>query len=154
MQGGLAEQAMAKITRFCATRERAPLEVEKKLFKWGLNSQQVEEIMLRLTDENYLDEQRFARAYCHDKFQFNHWGKIKIRYGIKQYQLSDECIAQGLSHISEEEYLKTASELVNRKWKSLDKEDNPYVRKQKTINFIIRKGFEPDIIYPLIDKLY
>ncbi|CAN0330175.1 unnamed protein product, partial [Chrysoparadoxa australica] len=44
-------------------------------------------------------------------------------------------------------------ELASRKWESLAKEEDQFVRKQKTINFLIRKGYEPTLIYPLIDKL-
>ncbi len=153
MTGSLEEQAMAKIARYCSTRERAPAEVEKKLFKWGLNDHQVEVIIARLTHENYLSEARFARAYCHDKFEFNNWGKIRIRFSIKKYQLSEESIDEGLSGISEERYHDTAAQLVAKKWESLNKEENNYIRKQKTIAFLVRRGFEPDLIYPLVDKL-
>lgn len=153
MAGSLKEQALAKVMRYCSMRERAPNQVREKLIKWGLPSSQAEEIISQLKTDNFLDEQRFANAYCHDKFEFNKWGKIKIRYGIQKFQLPDDVIDEGLSSISETKYLETIHDQAEKKWKLLRMETDSFIRKQKTANFLIRRGFESAVIYQVLDKL-
>lgn len=153
MAGSLKEQALAKVIRYCSSRERAPQQVREKLIKWGLSFPQAEEIISQLKNENFLDEQRFANAYCHDKFEFNKWGKIKIRYGIQKFQLPDDVIDEGLSNIPEEKYLDSVRDQAAKKWRLMNSESDEFIRRQKTANFLIRRGFESAIIYRVIDKL-
>lgn len=153
MTGLPKEQAIAKLARYCSTRERAPHQVQAKLLKWGLNRTQAEEIIIELKKDNFLNEQRFANAYCHDKFEFNKWGKIKIRYGIQKYFLPEAVIEKGLSNIPDDRYHTVVKEQAQKKWSVLTGESDLFIKKQKTANFLIRKGFESSVIYPIIDKL-
>ncbi len=153
MAGPLKKQALAKVMRYCSSRERAPQQVREKLIKWGLSFLQAEEIISQLKNDNFLDEQRFANAYCHDKFEFNKWGKIKIRYGIQKFQLPDDVIDEGLSNIPEEKYLESVRDQAAKKWRLMNSESDEFIRRQKTANFLIRRGFESAIIYRVIDKL-
>ncbi len=153
MAGSLKEQAMAKVMRYCSMRERAPQQVREKLIKWGLIRSQAEEVISQLIQDNFLNEQRFANAYCHDKFEFNKWGKIKIRYGIQKFRLPDKVIDDGLSSIPDEKYQKMVRDQAIKKWKMLHMESDTFIRKQKTANFLIRRGFESSVIYPVLDNL-
>ena len=153
MAGSLKEQALAKVMRYCSSRERAPQQVKEKLLKWGLPHSQVEDIISQLKTDKFIDEQRFANAYCHDKFEFNKWGKIKIRYGIQKFDLPNDVIDEGLSSISEQRYLETVNDQAAKKWKLLSSETDSFIRRQKTANFLIRRGFESAVIYQVVDKL-
>jgi len=153
MADSLKEQAMTKVMRYCSSRERAPQQVREKLVKWGLPLSQAEEIISQLKNENFLNEERFAKAYCHDKFEFNKWGKIKIRYGIQKFKLSDTIVDEGLSSIPEERYLETVNDQAQKKWQLLRTEPDSFIRRQKTANFLIRRGYESNVIYQVIDKL-
>ncbi|XOV92443.1 MAG: regulatory protein RecX [Bacteroidota bacterium] len=147
------EQAIAKVARYCSTRERAPHQVKEKLIKWGIHSTQADEIIDKLKADNFLNEQRFANAYCHDKFEFNKWGKIKIRYGIQKFFLPEEVVDEGLSNIADDRYQDVVAEQAQKKWSMLQNEEDLFIKKQKTANFLIRKGFESSVIYPVVDKL-
>ena len=153
MPGPLHEQLFAKATRYCSSRERAPHQVKEKLIKWGAENTKADQVIDQLLAENFLSEERFANAYCHDKFEFNKWGKIKIRYGIQKYRLPQEIVDRGLSNIPDERYQEMLMDQAVKKWESLKMEDDLFVRKQKTVNFLIRKGFETSVIYLVVDKL-
>ncbi len=153
MAGALLEQIIAKATRYCSSKERAPYQVKEKLIKWGAKTADTDEIIQKLTEENFINEERFARAYCHDKFEFNKWGKIKIRYNIQKFRLPEAIVEAGLSNINEERYYSVLVDEASKKWLSLKQESDSFVRRQKTANFLIRRGFESAVIYPVIDKL-
>ena len=83
------KEAKQRAGRFCAFRERSPNELFEKLQNWGLPEEDAAEVTAELSKEGFVDEQRFADAYCNDKFQFNSWGKQKIRAHIYSHKLSD-----------------------------------------------------------------
>jgi len=56
-------EALNKIKLFCSYQERCHSEVKTKLFDFGLVVKDVDEILSKLIEENYLNEERFAILY-------------------------------------------------------------------------------------------
>ena len=146
MEKDITREAKIKAARFCAYRERAPEEVREKLRGYGLSPDQCEQVLQELVDENFINEQRFAKAYASGKLRINKWGKLKIRNGLDGYQVNEKYIERALIALPEEEYLSTMKDLINKKQGSLDVTD-PYVRNHKVARYVISKGFEPDLVW-------
>ncbi|WP_420576667.1 regulatory protein RecX [Ekhidna sp.] len=146
------KEAKQRAGRFCAFRERSPNELFEKLQSWGLPEEQVAQVVAELSKEGFVDEQRFANAYCNDKFQFNSWGKQKIRAHIYPHKLSEEAITNALNRIDPKVYEGRLLELAKAKWVKLEKEEF-MKRKQKTVAYLAQKGFEMDLIWSAIHKL-
>ena len=86
------EQALQKLKHYCAYQERCHNDVKEKLYKLGVWKKEHDEIIAALIEENYLNEERFAIAYAGGKFRINSWGRVKIKYALKQKQVSEYCI--------------------------------------------------------------
>ena len=86
------QDALKKIKHYCAYQERCHSEVKEKLYSFGLYKQQVENILSKLIEDNYLNEERFAIAFAGGKFRMKHWGRKKIEYELRQKQVSTFCI--------------------------------------------------------------
>src|SRR6202000_3073498 len=95
---------LTKAERYCAYQERAQQEVRDKLYEWGLYPRSVETIISQLIESNYLNEERFAKAYAQGKFNQKHWGKIKIKQGLKLKQIPDKLIKKALETIDLSDY--------------------------------------------------
>lgn len=147
------EKALQKIKHFCSYQERSHREVKEKLYGFGLYKYEVEELISQLIEENYLNEERYAIAFAGGKFRVRQWGKIKIRYELKQKQVSDYCIKQALAAIDETEYEKTLQKLFDEKLKSQKSEKNVFIKKQKIQSYLMQKGYEPDLISGLLKKM-
>jgi regulatory protein len=143
------EKALQKIGQFCAYQERSHKEVKEKLYSYGLYKDQVEELMSKLIQENFLNEERYAIAYAGGKFRAKDWGKNKIKYGLKQHQVSDYCIKKALKTIDDEEYVKTLQKLYSAKEKTLKSEKNLFIKKKKIQQYLMQKGFESSLINEL-----
>ena len=142
-------QAKLKIESFCAYQERAQQEVRDKLYDWGLFEEDVENIIANLISENFLNEERFAKAYVRGKFRMKDWGKIKIIQHLKAKKISQPLIKIALKEIDPEEYIEKIDMLIKKK------SDKPaselsYTEKAKLIRFIQSKGFESDLIFDRI----
>ena len=143
------EQALQKLKHYCGYQERCHSEVKEKLYSLGIRKAEQDPIIATLIEENYLNEERFAIAYAGGKFRIKHWGKIKIRTELKKRKVSDYCINKALKQIGDKEYLQTIRKLADKYSVSLE-EERDSIAKKKTIDYLMQRGFEGEIIYSVI----
>lgn len=142
-----------KIYHYCAYQERCHQEVKKKLYELGLGTTEVDEMISHLITEGYLNEERFAKAFAGGKFRLKNWGKIKIVQALESKGLTQNCIKAGLSEIERDDYLKTIENLLIRKSSTVDEPDL-FVKRERIANYLIQKGFEPDVVWTIVkDKV-
>jgi len=146
------DQAITSIKRFCAYQERAQQEVRDKLYEYGMSKDEVEEILSNLISENFLNEERFAVQFAGGHFRIKGWGKVKINHALKQKRVSAYNIKKALQGIDLDAYEKTLEALANKKWNSL-KGERGLSKMAKTQAFLYQRGFEPQLIQPILQKL-
>jgi len=137
--------ALEKAGHYCAYQERAQQEVRDKLYEWGLWPAAVENIIVRLIEAGFLNEERFAKAYATGKFRQNAWGKIKIKQGLKLKRVPDVLIKKALGNINYDDYLETLRNIIEKK-AALLKEKDAYKRRYKLHQYAMGRGFESDLI--------
>lgn len=147
------ESAWPKIKHYCAFQERAHREVRNKLYEYGLHKADVETLISRLIEDNYLNEERFAIQYAGGKFRMKHWGKIKIQYELKVKGVGEYVIKKALKNIPASDYERTAEKLANQKFKTLKSEKNHLIRKKKMQDFLLQKGYERALVISIILKI-
>ncbi len=145
------EQALQKLKHYCAYQERCHSEVKEKLYQLGVWKKDHDEIMAALIEENYLNEERFAIAFAGGKFRVKQWGRVKIKYELKQKQVSEYSIKKAMKQIDEEEYLSVLNKLAKEKYAAL-KSEQYLVRKKKTMVYLQAKGFEADLVRKAVEK--
>ena len=139
------EQAIQKLRHYCAYQERCHSEVKTKLYALGVWKKDHDEIMAALIEEDYLDEERFAKAFAGGKFRMKQWGRKKIESELRQRQVSSYSIKKALQQIDEKEYLRSLKKLATKKYASLKKEQH-LIRKKKTMDYLIGKGYEWELV--------
>ena len=147
------EEAIKKLRRYCAYQERCHQEVRSKLLDLKIYGDDLEEVMMHLIEENFLNEMRFAQAYARGKFNMKHWGRIKISLGLKNKNITPYLIQKGLDEIDEDLYLnvlRSEAEKYIDKYK--DRLDS-YVLRKKTTNYLMRKGYEIPLIQQVLIRL-
>jgi regulatory protein len=140
------EQALQKARHYCGYQERCHRDVQEKLYSFGLRKKDVDQALATLIEEDYLNEERYAVQYAGGHFRLKSWGRVRIRYELKQKQVSEYCIKKALAAINEEDYVKTLVRLAEEKAETLAGEANLFVRRQKVREYLLRKGFEADRI--------
>ena len=71
-------EALRKAAFLCSASEHCTTQIYEKLQAWGVSGEDANDILNRLMEEGFIDNTRFSRAYCHDKFLYSRWGKVKI----------------------------------------------------------------------------
>jgi len=146
------EQAFAKAKHYCAYQERSHAEVKEKLYSFKLKKVEVETILSQLIEENYLNEERFAKLFAGGRFRLKKWGRIKIAYELKQKRVSPYNIKIALEEIDEDEYRTTLTKLAKQKWLSLKSEQH-IVRQAKTQQYLMQKGYESTLIKTILHEI-
>ncbi|PJJ84674.1 regulatory protein RecX [Mucilaginibacter auburnensis] len=141
--------ALEKAGHYCAYQERSQQEVRDKLYDWGLWPAAVENIIVKLIEEGFLNEERFAKAYATGKFRQKGWGKIKIKQGLKLKRVPDILIKKALNTIDADAYEVTLRTIIEKKAVLL-KEKDGYKRRYKLQQYALSRGFEADLILDIL----
>jgi regulatory protein len=139
------EQALQKLRQYCAYQERSHYEVKQKLWDLGVRAAEHDEITSTLIEEDYLNEERFAKMFAGGKFRMKDWGRKKIIYALNEKKVSEYNIKKAMKEIDEDQYEKTLNDLARKKYQLL-KGEQYLVRKKKTQDYLMQKGFEPNLI--------
>ena len=140
------------IYRYCNYQERCHQEVRNKLYELGATTQEVESLIAELIEQDLLNEERFARALARGKFRIKGYGRVRITQQLKQFRISEYCIRKAMTEIEPEEYAQRLERLSERKWEELRGERNPHKRRQKLYQYLIRKGYESDLVQQAIQE--
>jgi regulatory protein len=145
------EQAIQKLRHYCSYQERSHSEAVQKLWDLGVRKAEHGEIVSSLIEDDYLNEERFAIQFVGGKFRMKDWGRKKIYYGLKEKGVSDYIIKRAMKEIDDEVYRKTLQELAEKKFELL-KGEQYMVRKKKTMDYLMQKGYEPELISGVVNS--
>ena len=144
------QEALSRLAALCSRGEHSSGERIEKMQRWQLDEMAQARILERLVHDKYVDDERFARAFIHDKLRYNHWGRRKIEQALWQKGVDRDVYAPLLDAVSDEDYLAELRPLLRQKSRSV-KADSDYERNMKLIKFALGRGFTMDIIRQCID---
>src|SRR5210317_1954505 len=104
MRADKMKKAKMKTGTFCAYQERTQQEVRDRLYALGLHRDEVENVLTELITEDFVNEERYAKAFAGGRFRMKQWGRRKIEYALKQKNISSYCIEKGLEEIPDHDY--------------------------------------------------
>lgn len=142
----------------CARRETCRKDIETKLRDTELPASVAEAVVERLESEGFIDQARFARAFVHDKFEYDRWGRLKIAQALRLKDIDRKDIESALAEtIDEEQYAETLRRLLRSKQQTLrfnpDDEREAYAASQKLLRFAASRGFEPHLVFEAVEQL-
>ena len=134
------------IEQYCQYQERCHQQVRDKLYSLGANTEEVECLIATLIEKDLLNEQRFANAYTRGHFINKKWGRIKIKYALKQLKVSDFCISKSMKEINDQDYENVLKGLIEKKNKDYKATTIAWQRKAKIQQYLLQKGYENELI--------
>ena len=147
------EEALVKLQKYCSYQDRCHKEVAQKLKEMQMISQASEQIILKLIEGNFLNEERFAMAYVRGKFRIKKWGKQRLVSELKQRQISKYIINKAINQISEDDYKITFEVLAERKATSLLGKSK-LKKKKKLADYLLYRGWESHLVYEKVNQLF
>jgi len=145
-------EATRKLEHYCAYQERCHKEVNQKLRNMNMIPEAIDTIIVHLIEHNFLNEERFAKAYVRGKLRIKKWGKYRLTSELKKKDITKVNINQALKEISDKEYLEIFTLLAEKKASSLT-ESNRLKKKKKLTDYLLYKGWESHLVYDKVNEL-
>jgi regulatory protein len=146
------KEIQSKLENYCVYQDRCHKEVEQKMWEYQLIPEAKELILLSLMKDDFLNEERFSKSYARGKFRIKSWGKPRIVRELKFRDISAYNIKTALKEIDEQEYIATIYRITENR-NDVISESNHYKRKKKLVDFLMRKGFESNLIFKVVDEV-
>lgn len=145
-------EATKKLENYCAYQDRCHKEVTTKLKQMGMIPMAIDQIVTQLIQENYLNEERFAKSFARGKFNIKKWGKKRIVAELKQRDITKYNINTALKEIDEADYLETLDVLARKRLRQLT-EQNKLKRRKKLADYLLYRGWESHLVYEKMKEL-
>ena len=153
---------MEAAAAFLAVRQRSVEETRRRLNHLGYPSALCDEVIERLTELAYLDDEAFAKAWIESRDRARPRGEMALRRELQSKGVPDATIrtvlgaradavrADGLDSeevgtVSRDADSVAARRLIERRARMLQRELDPQRRRQKAYALLARSGFSPDV---------
>lgn len=149
------KRLLSKAESYCARGEKSPLEVVRKLNSWSedtISREDAELIISRLTEDKYLDVERYTSAFVSDKVKLNHYGPIKIRYALREKGIEDSAIDLALNDVAEEEWLDILTDFLTQKQRGIRTNDS-FLLRDKLFRSAYSRGFPYSLINQALRRI-
>lgn len=146
------DEATKKLEGYCAYQDRCHKEVIDKLRDMRMIPQAIDKIIGHLIQENYLNEERFARSFARGKFNIKKWGKKRIVKELKHRDISRYNIQLALQEIEQQEYLNVFDELAQKRLAEI-KDKELQKKRKKLADYLLYRGWESELVYEKVFEL-
>lgn len=147
-----SEKAFIRYSALCASQECCSQDLAKKMERNGMEESEIARVLQRLTDEDFLNDKRYARAFVQDKLRFNGWGRQRLRMELRHRKIAVSLIDEALAGIDEKQYEEILQDLLktfNRRVKAA----TAYEHRAKLLRHAYSRGFSPDEAEPFVKDI-
>jgi len=109
-------------------------------------------IILHLMQNNYLNEERFAKTFVRGKFRIKKWGRRRLTLELRKKDISKVNINLALKEIGEPEYTEVFNALSEKKAFSIIEGDK-LKKKRKLHDYLLYRGWESHLVYDKVNEL-
>jgi regulatory protein len=136
------ERAYQSALRYLGPRPRSQAEVERHLGNKGFAAPSVAAAIQRLTEQQYLNDEEFARYWLDNRTRFRPRSGAMVSYELRQRGVERETIAAALTELDEPAAAWAAVAPKLGRWQNLPQSD----LELKIAAFLARRGFNFEVI--------
>lgn len=146
------KSALSKAMYWCSQKEMCSHDIIEKLMRLGLSKNDANGVVNQLIKDNFLNEERFTKAFINDKSKFSGWGIIRISMALKQKNIDESLIKKHIQNIDEDSQYQKIKDLAIKK-KATIKKGTDYEIKAKIFRFLAYRGFPISLIQKVLDEI-
>ena len=146
--------AKQKALDYLAHKPRTEQEVRRKLRQRDVSLPVIDDVIARLYELEYLDDEAYAHDYAHNRFSSKKYGPVRIRRELEKRGVDRHLAETAVDELfAEADATAAAWTHAEKRWPRLEGEDDPRRRRQKMYRYLRRRGFTSDTIRPILDEL-
>lgn len=131
---------------------RSEKQVENKLIEKEFNSEIIERVNIFLKEYGFINDEKLTQMYIADNKK--KYGKIKLKNNLLVKGISEEIIIRYLNEINNDEVMLAAIKHAEKRYYQLiNSENNMKVINKKIGEYLLRQGYNFEIVKSVINKL-
>lgn len=141
------EMTMHRAVRLLAAKPRSIRELRERLLeKEWTNAAIVDEVLEKLKEYNYINDEQFAKSFASSKLRQKPVGKRRLQQTLSQKKLEKETVEKAIEKVYETTPEADVIELAIKK--RLRQKGKPETREdsKKFYDYLMRQGFSYDLI--------
>lgn len=140
-----------KVLRYILKRKRCELEVRQYLCKFNLNDKDLERIISKLKQNNFINDIEYCKSYINDNVYLSKNGINKVRIELLKRNIPSDVIESELKNIDTSVINSKLEKIIIKKINSNKKYSNTYL-KQKILNEMINLGYDKEMILTILEN--
>jgi regulatory protein len=146
------ERCYASAIRILKYRFNSAAELRRKLRAKGFNPQSIEAAVLRLTNEKWLDDRRFADAYVRTRVQ-RQKGRMRIRRELINAGVDDEIIRRAVGeNVDSEAERAQALALAAKRLPILIRRHGRQLARNKLTAYLLNQGYDVALVRSVVKE--
>lgn len=152
-QGHVRQTCIDCALRYLSHRLHSRQQLRQKLLRKSFTSPMIEDVLDQLTELAYLDDARFAQSKALSAVQHKHHGRRRAMAELLKSGVPRAVAERVLTDVyTDADPLAIARQLALKQAPRLKRLD-PIVARRRLIGLLQRRGFDYDVIHPLLDEI-
>ena len=152
-QGEVRQDCFDSAMRFIERRMQSRNELKQKLARQEHDASTIESVLDDLERLGYVDDAKFAASKVESAAKVRHHGRRRAAIELMKKGVTGESARKALDNTYDtHDSLSVARELARKKFKSLASLP-PEVARRRLVGMLSRRGFEYDVVRPVIDEV-
>ena len=144
-------QALTSLMRLCARSEKSTGDAMRLMQRWGVAPAARQDVLQRLLNDRFIDDERFAEAFVREKIRLSGWGARKIATSLRQKGISPQIIEQALAQLDPEANRTRLREQIGKKMR-LTRYKDLYDLKNKLLRYGLSLGYDYETVLEAVGE--
>ena len=144
------QQAFERLAALCARGEHCEHDLREKMRRWDIDEQERDDVIRRLRDGKFIDDERYCRAFVRDKAGQNRWGRRKIEQALWLKRIPKDVVEAVMAETDDSSYVETLRPMLAQKRKTV-KAASDFELRNKLFRWALSRGFAADVIRQCMD---
>lgn len=139
-----------KTIKYILKKRRSEKEIKQYLTKFEISQNELEKMITKLKDLNFINDLEYCKAYINDKIYLSKNGINKIRIDLIDQDIPINIIEEQLKNIDKAVLNERLEKMIIKKINNNRKYSNNHL-KQKILTEMITLGYSKDMILEIIE---
>ena len=137
--------------KYIAVKMRSRKEIREYLSKKNFDRSTIDEVIILLEKEKYLDDYMYANAFVNDRILLSNDGPYKIESKLKELGIREDAIFKSLSIFDNDLQAERITKLVN-KYKNINRNKSNFSLKNKISINLVNLGYDRSLINSVLSS--
>lgn len=137
--------------KYLKNKMRCTYEIKKHLKEKLINDDIIDEVVKKLTNSKYLDDELYIILFINDRIKLSNDGPFKIRISLLELELDSNLIEEELERFNDSLEKERINKLIEKKVR-LNNNKSSLLLKQKIIKELMDLGYTKDYIVLELDN--